>query len=71
MKLQVTEMFITLTAIKIVFFIAIAHVLSLLWQLKVSIGLKFGKVKVGLIEAILTSVLQKCSLSIYEFYPKR
>ena len=33
------EMFITLASTQIMFYIAIAHVLSLLWQLIVSIGL--------------------------------
>ena len=42
-------MFITLGSPKRMSFIAVTHVLSLLWQLKVSTGLlKMGKVKTGL-----------------------
>ena len=38
-KLKLFRIFITLASTKIMFFIAVAHVLSLLWQLKVSIDL--------------------------------
>ena len=54
----------TLASTKIVFFIAVAHVLSLLWQLKVSIDL--GKVNIGLYCyhcRYFEKVLQRCSLS--------
>ena len=60
-------MFITVVSTKIMFFIAVAHMLSLLWKIKVSIDI-MGKVKVGLYfyltaDNIMTKVLQKCSLS--------
>ena len=49
------------------FFIAVARVLPLLWQFKVSIHFLMGKVKTGiycyLIVEILIKVFQKCLLS--------
>ena len=58
-------MFITLVCTKLVFFIAVAHVLLFLWQLKVFIIM--GKVKIGIycyfIADILTKVFQKCLLN--------
>ena len=54
-------MFIALASTKNIFFIAVAHALSLLWQLIM------GNVKIGLYSYvaadIFTNVLQKCSLS--------
>ena len=48
------------------FFIVIAHVVSLLWQVKFSIGLKW-EMEIGIYFCvtadILTKVLQKCSWS--------
>ena len=61
------EMFSTFVCTKSYVFIAVVHVLSLLWQLKSFHWLIMGKVKVGLYFCltldILTKNLQKCSLS--------
>ena len=52
-------MFITLTSIKSVFFIVVAHMLSLLWQLKSCYILIMGKVKVGLYFYLTADILTK------------
>ena len=67
MKLKLCRNVHNISLYKNCIFIAIVHVLSLLWQLKSFHWLTMGKVKVGLycyfIVDILTKVLQRCSLS--------
>ena len=59
-------MFITLASTKVMFFIAVAHVLSSLWNLKFP-WTYMGKIRLGLylclITDTLTNVLQNSSLS--------
>ena len=52
-------MFMTLVFTQIMFFIVVAHVVSLLWQLKVSIDLQWGKWKSAFISVLLQIFWQK------------
>ena len=52
-------MFMTLASTLIMIFIAIAHVLSLLWQLKSFHRLIMGKVEIGIYFCVTADILKK------------
>ena len=67
MKLKLRRNVLNISLYKILFFIVVVYVLSMLRQIKVSIDLQWEKMKFGsdcyLIADILTNVFQKCLFS--------
>ena len=69
----------TLASTYFMFFIVIAHVLSLLWQLKVSIDLQWEKSKLAFISVLLQMFRKRFYRNVseivlyqpYEFCPNR